>query len=162
MYKRQPLLPSTSTAVYGTSLVRTRALDDTHSPADWSLVSFATPGGPNDVLPGAVDSDGDGIPDSAKLPGGTFAGVDLHAMGARRGQRDVFIEVDHMDAPTRPAVTPHRKTLDMVAAAFSRRGIHVHFDAGTLHTSNFDRTAMPDSLAKSCKIGSENSESRAA
>jgi hypothetical protein len=70
---------------YGYSIVRLAAsgMTDTNTGSDWSSVNFATPAGPNDVGVGVVDSDGDGIPDSAKINGKTFAGLDLYAMGAR-------------------------------------------------------------------------------
>jgi hypothetical protein len=73
-------------------------MTDTNTGSDWSSVNFATPAGPNDVGVGVVDSDGDGIPDSAKINGKTFAGLDLYAMGARPGQRDVFMQIDSMNS----------------------------------------------------------------
>ena len=123
---------------YNTSLVRlASSFKQSKSAADWTLVNFATPGGPNDVAAGVVDSDLDGIPDSAKLAGGRFAGLDLYAMGARKGQRDLFIQVDYMDS-TDPGVTPHAPALDKVVQAFKAQGIAVHFDAGDLVTAELN------------------------
>ena len=124
---------------HGKSIVRLAAgaMADTNEASDWTLVNFATPGGPNDVGPGVVDSDLDGIPDSAKLSGGSYAGLDLYAMGARRGRRDVFIEIDHM-ASTDLAITPRREALEKMQSAFAAQGIALHMDVGSLHTGSFD------------------------
>jgi len=130
-------LPS-SAADFGKSIVRPQAgiRSNTHTAADWVQVDFSTPGGPNDVPAGAVDADKDGIPDSAERAGATFAGLDLYALGARAGTPDIFVQLDHMAATTNPiylgnqAWTPQRGALDMVVAAFAKRGYAVHFDAG--------------------------------
>ncbi len=112
---------------------------------DWTLVKFPTSGGPNDVAANAVDSDHDGIPDSAKVAGGTFAGLDLYAMGARPGRKDMFIQVDHLAANpvtkeqeivTVPADAALRKIVD----AFTPHAIATHFDAGTLYSGVQDPT----------------------
>jgi hypothetical protein len=133
-----PALPS-GPAEHGKAIVRRAAggMADSNGPNDWALVNFATPAGPNDVEPGVTDSDGDGIPDSAKLPGGTYAGIDLYAMGARAGRRSIFIEVDHMNGSD-PALLPRREALEQVARAFARRDISVHIDTGALHAAQFD------------------------
>jgi hypothetical protein len=123
---------------------------DTNTASDWTSVSWATPAGRNDVLANAVDVDGDGIPDSAEVAGGTFGGIDLYAMGARTNQKDLFIEVDHMEPlVTRTnangetvteidhGIVPRAEALQKVAAAFDRRGIKVWFDAGTLFSPIF-------------------------
>ena len=92
-------LPSSSTD-YGKSIVRLfpdNSTDDTNTSSDWSAVSWITPAGRNDVPTSAVDTDLDGIPDSAEVSGGTFAGIDLYAMGARTSQKDIFVEVDVMN-----------------------------------------------------------------
>lgn len=109
----------------------------THTSADWKAVNFSTPGGPNDVAPGVVDSDGDGIPDTAKVFGGTYSGIDLYSMGARPGQRDLFIQVDYMDS-TDPGITPQQQALNNVVTAFRAHNIAVHFDAGNLYAPGFD------------------------
>lgn len=98
---------------------------------DWTLVTFPTPGGPNDVPAGTVDSDNDGIPDTAKVNGGTFAGLDLYALGARQGQRDLFIQVDYMSTQD-PALSPRKEALQKVVDAFQTHNIKIHFDAGDL------------------------------
>jgi hypothetical protein len=82
---------------YDQSIVRlSAAFHVTHTKDDWTQVKFPTPGGPNDVPAEAEDHDGDGIPNTAKMPGGRFAGLNLYDMGARIGQRDLFIHVDYM------------------------------------------------------------------
>ncbi len=123
---------------YNTSIVRlASSFQQTHTAADWSPSSFTTPGGPNDVAPGAVDSDGDGIPDSAKAAGGTFAGLDLYSMGARQGQKDLFIQVDYMNS-TDPGITPRSEALANVVQAFKSHNIAVHFDTGNLFSGSFN------------------------
>ncbi|OJH34176.1 hypothetical protein BON30_44430 [Cystobacter ferrugineus] len=119
------------------SFVRTPGAQDTNSASDWSSRPFSTPGGPNDVPAGAVDEDSDGIPDSAEVAGGRFAGLDLYAMGARTAQRDIFIEVDHMQS-TDPLIVPQKEALDKLVAVFARRGIQVHLDVGTRFSASFD------------------------
>ena len=114
---------------------------DTNSAGDWISVSFTTPGGQNDVPSGAVDSDGDGIPDSAKLPGSTYAGMDLYSMGARQGKRDIFIEIDHMNS-TDPGVIPRAEALQKVVDAFAAKGIALHIDAGTQFSATFSTASF--------------------
>lgn len=131
-------LPS-SARDFGRALVRREGTMGTksNSAADWTLVPFTTPGGANDVPPDAVDTDNDGIPDSAEVPGGRYAGLDLHAIGARAGRPDIFVQIDHMAAAPagewsgwEAGWTPQRRALQLVEAAFARRGYAVHFDAG--------------------------------
>ena len=128
-------LPNSATD-YNTSIVRPFArFTQTHTAGDWSAVNFATPGGINDVAAGVSDSDGDGIPDSAKLYGGTYGGLDLYAMGARQGQRDLFIHLDYLSSSD-PGVTPDIRALDKIVQAFAKRKIAVHFDAGNLFSTS--------------------------
>jgi hypothetical protein len=122
---------------YDVSLVRWPTGIDTGTGDDWSLVAFPTPGGPNDVAPWATDTDGDAIPDSAKEPGGGFAGVDLYGMGARPHQRDVFVELDAVQSDD-PGTQPRIQAIDRVVAVFARHGIHLHVDAGDRFASSFD------------------------
>lgn len=133
-----PALPS-GPDEHGKSIVRLHAtgMRDSNTAADWVLVNFSTPAGINDVRPGVTDSDLDGIPDSAKVSGGTYGGLDLYAMGARRGRRDIFLEVDYMDG-TDIATTPRREALGKMRAAFAAKGIALHIDAGALHAPSFD------------------------
>jgi len=133
-----PALPSAADE-HGKSIVRLAAkgMADTNSAADWTLVNFSTPAGPNDIAADVVDSDHDGIPDSAKIAGNTYGGLDLYAMGARPGRRDLFIEIDHMDGPD-PALTPRREALEKMVAAFDRQGIALHLDTGPLYGASFD------------------------
>lgn len=134
-------LPNSASS-YGKSIVRPypdNATIDTNTASDWSSVDWATPAGRNDVPVGAVDADGDGIPDSAEVSGGTFAGMDLYSMGARTGQKNIFIEVDYMNS-TDPGVIPRRESLQMVVDSFNAQSIKVHFDAGTTFGSSFSTT----------------------
>ncbi len=131
-------LPSSS-ADYGKSIVRLyphNAYTDTNTAADWTAVNWATPAGRNDIPAGTLDADGDGIPDSAEVSGGTYAGIDLYAMGARTGQRNIFIEVDYMNS-TDAGIIPRSESLQLVVNAFAAKNIGVHFDAGTQFSSNF-------------------------
>lgn len=115
----------------------TMATQDTQSALDWVAVDYATPGGPNDVAPGATDDDNDGLPDANEQPGSTYNGLDLYSMGARTGQRDIFIEVDHMSS-AKAGVIPIQASLQMVKNAFALRGIAVHMDVGNLFSASFD------------------------
>ncbi len=128
-------LPSDADA-YGYAIARDVSQTDRDSVADWTVRAFATPGGPNDVTSDA-DVDLDGVPDSAEVFGGRFAGIDLYAMGARVGPRDVFVEIDRMESSD-PGVSPRREALDKVVAAFAKHGIAVHFDVGSLFSAGFD------------------------
>lgn len=130
-----PSLP-TGRDDYGYAIARDAASSDRDRGSDWLVRAFATPGGPNDVSSDA-DVDRDGVPDSAEVAGGKFAGIDLYAMGARVGPRDLFIEVDRMDSSD-AAVLPRREALDKVARVFANRGFALHFDAGDLFASGFD------------------------
>ncbi|MET0286906.1 MAG: hypothetical protein ABW352_20660 [Polyangiales bacterium] len=103
---------------------------------EFALLSVPTYGGPNDVY-SSDDADQDGIPDVAEIPGGTFGGLSMYAMGARTNQKDLFIEIDHM-AGADPATLPRKDALDKVAAAFLRKNIVLHFDVGPLFSPSFD------------------------
>ena len=124
-----------ASALADESLARDESNTDTGTASDWTLRTFATAGGPNDVSD-ASDNDDDGIPDSAEVAGGTFAGLDLYAMGARTSQADIFVEVDYMNT-TDAGVVPQRAALDKIVAAFDKEGISLHFDAGTRFSSSF-------------------------
>ncbi|AMC34705.1 lamin tail domain-containing protein [Janthinobacterium sp. B9-8] len=130
-------LPATSQD-YGKSLARPFPLQaNSKSTVDWVQIPFATPGGPNDVPATAVDSDNDGIPDSAEVESGTFAGLDLFAMGARTSQRDIFVQVDHM-ASSDAGITPRKEALQKVVDVFTARGFSIHFDTGSLYAATFN------------------------
>ncbi len=146
-----PALPFTEHD-FGKSIVRAITVDptptagaakvlatsgDTNSAVDWSSRDFATPAGANDVPAGTLDADNDGIPDSAEVSGGTYNGLDLYAMGARTGKRDLFIEVDNMTSAD-PGLNPQREALDKVVAAFAPHNIAVHFDTGNAFASGFN------------------------
>ncbi|MBB5193094.1 hypothetical protein HNQ50_003848 [Silvimonas terrae] len=136
--------PFTGPYAMNASIVRLEsAFKQTHSAADWTYVNFATPGGPNDVPAGVTDSDNDGIPDSAKISGNTFNGINLYSMGARPGQRDLFVQVDYMDHSTHndAGIILQKRALDNVVAAFLPHNIYLHFDAGNLFSSGFNTSA---------------------
>ncbi|MBN8218304.1 MAG: hypothetical protein J0L75_16795 [Spirochaetes bacterium] len=95
----------------------------------WSL-GTPTPGLPNDVR-GTLDADGDGIPDANEVAGATFAGLPLHAWGARPGVPDLFMQIDTMDSESF-GIQPFEASLALVRRSFARRGIAVHFDVGNL------------------------------
>ena len=144
-----PALPEGDPA-YGKSIVRPMPKGAQPSLARnakaWTQVNFATPAGVNDIAAGAIDSDGDGIPDSAKQPGGTYGGLDLYAMGARAGQRDIFLQIDHMTDPddgrSEPWLQPRKEALQKVVDAFansstSGKPYALHIDVGPLYSSGF-------------------------
>lgn len=122
------------------SIVRPQATmssQDTHSALDWVAVEYPTPGGPNDVAAGATDADNDGLPDANEQPGTTYNGLDLYSMGARAGQRDIFVEVDHMNS-SKAGLLPYEATLQKVKNSFALRGFALHFDVGNTHSTVFD------------------------
>ena len=125
----------------GDTLVRPHPISrNNRSAGDWVRVGFGTPGGRNDVPANAVDADEDGIPDHAEIFGGTFAGLDLYAMGVRTGQVDVLVEVDRMSS-TDPGLLPRRESLQKVADVFAAQSykgkpIRIHFDAGNLFSGH--------------------------
>lgn len=123
--------PALDISNYGNSIVRPASSinSDTNLGTDWQAANFSTPFGPNDVPSGALDADNDGIPDSAEVAGGTFAGLDLYAMGARAGQRDIFLEIDYMSAADE-GVKPRPEALQKIVAAFAAKGFSLHIDAG--------------------------------
>jgi len=157
-----PALPS-GPEEHGKSIVRLQkhGMPDTDTAADWALVNFATPAGQNDIVPGVVDSDRDGIPDSAKIEGNTFGGLDLYAMGARPGRRDLFMEIDYMQG-TDVALTPQREALQKVVDAFAQKNIAVHLDTGDLHEESFNLGGgNPLAFAKCIELASSGSQLRA-
>jgi hypothetical protein len=93
----------------------------------WSAVIMSTT---------VQDTDGDGLLDTWETNGftdmdGSF--VDLKGMGADPNKKDIFIEIDWMNAGAgEPAAghKPKQAALDMICATFSGRGIAVHFDIG--------------------------------
>ena len=132
-----PAIPYSSTD-YGKSIVipYLSINKKTNSALDWINVDWVTPAGRNDVPAGALDDDDDGIPDTSEVPGSTYAGIDLYAMGVRTGRKDILIEVDHMDS-TDPGITPRFESLQMVVNAFAVKGINVIFDAGTTFSPSY-------------------------
>ncbi len=113
---------------------------DTRYPFTWELGSGLAPllvdapqwrDRPCDVAP-ETDDDLDGLPDCSEMPGTFYDGVPIYAYGARRGQPDIFIEIDFMRHATKHWITPRREALERVRMAFEQRGYFVHFDAGGL------------------------------
>lgn len=82
-----------------------------------------------------VDNDKDGIPDCAEEPGKTFFNMPVYEWGARKGQTDVFIEVDYMakEESGDLGTEPRKEALDKVKDVFAKRGYTLHFDAGDLY-----------------------------
>ncbi|MCA9837037.1 MAG: lamin tail domain-containing protein [Trueperaceae bacterium] len=127
--------PALNLQRYGSSLVR--KLDNKEiKGSSWRISQFETPAGANDIPENAADTDGDGIPDSAEIPGGSFAGLPLYEMGARLGQKDIFVEIDHMESSDE-GILPRREALDKIVAAFAKQGIGLHFDVGTYFSEDF-------------------------
>ncbi|QLG88003.1 lamin tail domain-containing protein [Chitinibacter bivalviorum] len=123
---------------YGRSLVRdvVPGQNTVGTGTVWRSVAFSTPLGKNDVPANAIDQDGDGIPTYAKAPGQTFGGINYYDMGARPGQKDVFIQVNWMKTLD-PGVLPRKEALQQVVNAFAPHGIAIHFDVGGLFNPNF-------------------------
>lgn len=123
---------------YGKGIMRDASMTDSDDATDWQAMDWTTPGGANDITCN-TDADNDGIPDCSEVSGSTFAGLPLYDWGARTGQRDIFIEVDYMDATDGGAQTadegiiPQKAALQMVVDAFAAQGIAIHFDVGNLH-----------------------------
>jgi len=122
----------------GKGLARDAQLTDTNSATDWTLRDWATAGGANDVTCD-TDADIDGIPDCSEVENSTFAGLPLYEWGARTGQKDIFIEIDYMDATDGGAqiadegIVPRKEALQKVVDAFAAQNIAIHFDVGDLH-----------------------------
>lgn len=77
-----------------------------------------------------TDADQDGIPDKWEENGldtdkDGIIDVDLKAMGAVAGQKDLFVEIDKMDK-----LNISQKSLNMVAEQFKKHNINLHIDAG--------------------------------
>lgn len=125
-------------ALRGKSIARDLGNDDSNTAADWTLVDFPTPGGPNDTHGCTVDEDSDGIPDCAEALGETFAGVPLYSYGARPKQPDIFLECDWMDPQggdglsVDPGLIPQRSAIDRVVKSFAASGYALHVDLGDL------------------------------
>jgi hypothetical protein len=88
-------------------------------------------------IPISGDADNDNIPDNAEIAGGNFNGIDVYAMGARTGQRDIFLEIDNMTS-AEAKLNPQRAALDKFVAAFATKGIALHIDVGDAFSPNFD------------------------
>ncbi|MFC6592728.1 hypothetical protein ACFP81_12465 [Deinococcus lacus] len=121
----------------GKSLARDLKLTDTGTASDWTHMRWATPFGPNNIAPLAGDLDLDGLPDQAEAEGQKYGSFDLYALGARAGQRDLFIEIDYMPTEDQ-ATTPQEAALDKVVEAFARRNIKIHFDIGDLYGDKYN------------------------
>ena len=142
----------------GYSINRDVGSTNSRTAADWTMRAWMTLGGPNDVTTDSA-SDGDGIPDSAKVPGSTFAGLPLYAWGARPGQKDIFIHIDYMDPTQDPtgsaadaAIPPDRRALAKAVAVFARKGYAVHFDVGDFFSPTAGDTANYNLDGRSHKV----------
>lgn len=131
---------STSSTI-GYSIARSVFAQDTNTVADWSLKAYSTLAGPNDVHCN-IDADQDGIPDCSEQAGSTYAGIDLYGLGARVGIKDLFIEVDYIDAtqggttPANAGMIPQQEALTRVRDIMAKRGYALHFDVGDLFDNN--------------------------
>jgi hypothetical protein len=65
----------------------------------------------------------------ADFPDDTANCVDLPRMGAKKGTRDIFIEIDWMETGSH-SHKPKQEALTKIAAAFALHSINVHFDVG--------------------------------
>jgi hypothetical protein len=93
-----------------------------------------------------VNSDADGILDVWKSSGFINSLInidptgeplpDLADMGAKHGQKDVFIQIDWMQGTDGHLHIPKLAALTMVANAFSAHGVKLHFDVG----NNYQQT----------------------
>ncbi len=125
-----------ATTDHGKSVARRPGADDTNAATDFIVTDWPTPAGPNDAL-GALDVDRDGLPDTAEVPNGRYAGLPLFDWGARTGRRDIFLEVDWVrpDGGAQgydPGILPRREALQRVHDVFANHGIELHFDTGDL------------------------------
>jgi len=151
-----PALPSTD----GSAIARPLALDDTDSGADWTLRSFPTPGGPNDVTSN-TDADGDGIPDVCEQSGATYMGMPVYDWGARASQKDVFLHIDYMNSSDL-GVNPRKDSLDNVVQVFANHGYTLHLNVGTLFGSgaanhNLDNLSHQIAFSQYLTLGSSGS-----
>ncbi len=111
---------------------------DENTVSDWYVheKSLAYPSDATCVNDGnLIDADEDGIYDCLESDAGyTFWGMDLHAMGARTDQRDVFIEIDYI--PCRVSgdhySQPQKPALEKITAMYQANNVYLHFDAGNL------------------------------
>ncbi len=118
---------------------------------EWQNMNFATPGAINDTPPSAIDEDADGIPTTAKQEGSTFGGIDIYAMGARKGQKDLFIQNDYMN---NVISIPQIQALDKVKQAFAKKNIILHMDVGALFSNTFNPAQY--NLGKANAFAAEN------
>jgi uncharacterized membrane protein YgcG len=97
---------------------------------DWGAVIFSTT---------VQNSDSDGLLDAWKQAGGytdVNTGQWIALPGAKKGQRDLFVELDYSSNLDGSAGTylhshlPKQAALDKAGDALLRAGIHVHFDLG--------------------------------
>jgi hypothetical protein len=135
------------------------------------------------------DSDEDGLLDAWEEKGGFMTvptqtnkipfKVDLYAMGARKDQKDLFVQIDYMqefangDGVAEHAHLPRKEALDMVGDAFLKAPappngpgpIHVHFDVGNNYQAALPKDADPyiipfaGGLAKGGNVIDERSKS---
>jgi len=145
-------LPDKGATMRGKSIARDLELHDTDTSEDWTPVVYSTPGGRNDTHGCVADVDADGLPDCSEAVGASYAGVDVYGLGARPGQRDIFMEIDYMDPKGKdgitvdPGMVPYMVALARVVEVFAAHDFHLHLDTGPLFDpapglslANFDR-----------------------
>lgn len=103
---------------------------DTNASKDWQHSHFPTAAWHNDVTC-QLDDDQDGIPDCSEVAGSTYAGLPLYDWGAAVGQKDIFVEIDHMKSNDL-GVVPQLEAVEKLIKTFNQAGFALHVDAGNL------------------------------
>jgi hypothetical protein len=110
-----------------------------------------------------VNSDGDGLLDVWKTTKGLMDPngqtlPDLADMGAKKGQKDVFIQIDWMHGSDGHLHIPKLAALRQVASVFSQHGITLHFDVGNNYQQNQPLLfIVPAAYAKGGQVIEESS-----
>jgi len=79
------------------------------------------------------DSDGDGLADEWEEKGIDFDGdgeADLALKGAKKGQKDIFLEIDYMMASPPTEAMSELAKIFLDAPVDGNKGIHLHFEEG--------------------------------
>ena len=107
-----------------------------------------------------LDNDDDGIPDCAESSDAcaTYAGLHYHSWGARKDQRDIFIEIDYLRGDKGELemtyVTPTKQMIDAVIRTYEsdftsyKYPIKLHADVGNLLTPDLKLAFSP--ITTSC------------
>jgi hypothetical protein len=83
--------------------------------------------------------------------------VDLYNMGARNGQKDIFVEIDWLRDGDKHEHKPKLLALSAVAATFANRGIVLHFDVGNNNYQGSGGFIVPAPYAKGGDVVEESS-----